>query len=89
MPALAVPAHIANDGAAKEVARVWSAGGGQSFILDVRQFQDPAAWGIFAMDLMKHAARAYEHMDGRPKEDAYKRILAGFMAEMENPTEEL
>jgi hypothetical protein len=38
---------------------------------------------------MKHAARAYEHLDGRSKEDAYKRILAGFMAEMESPTEEL
>lgn len=89
MPHLSVPSSITNDPEAVEVARVWSADGHQTYILDVRHYDDPAAWGLFALDIMKHAARAYEHLDGRSKEDAYKRILAGFMAEMQNPTEEL
>ncbi len=38
---------------------------------------------------MKHAARAYQQLDGRSKEEAYKRILAGFTAEMQHPTEPL
>ncbi len=40
-----------------------------------------------ALDLRKHAARAYQHLDGRSKEDAYKQILLGFTVEMQHPTE--
>lgn len=87
---LGIPPDPLNDPAALELARVWSSQGHQYFILQVEPFRDePAAWGIFALDLMKHAARAYEQLDGRSKEDAYKRILMGFMAEMQNPTEPL
>jgi len=38
---------------------------------------------------LKQAARAYQQLDGRSKEDACKRILTGFMAEMEHPAEPL
>ena len=86
---LGVPDAPLRDPQAYELARVWSADGHQFFVLNVAPEADPAAWGIFAMDLMKHAARAYQQLDGRPKEDAYRRILAGFAAEMQNPTEAL
>ena len=87
---LGIPEDIATDVQAVELARVWSSHDQQVFLLNVEPFGDePAAWGIFAIDLMKHAARAYEQRDGRSREEAYKRILAGFMAEMQDPTEPL
>jgi hypothetical protein len=44
---------------------------------------------MLAIDIMKHAARAYQQRDGRPKEETYKQILVGMMAEMQDPTEPL
>lgn len=88
MPQLSIPPAVTRDPAATEITRIWLANEQQTFILDVRAIDDPAAWGLFAVDLMKHAARAYEQL-GRDKEETYQRILAGFMAEMESPTEEL
>lgn len=89
MKQLDLPTEIAKDANATEIARIINADDQQTYLLDVRQFDDPMAWGIFAVDLMKHAARAYQQQGGLSKEDAYKRILAGLMAEMQNPTEAL
>lgn len=87
---LGIPSGPLTDAQAFELARIWSSEGHQYYVLDVAKLgEDPAAWGICALDLMKHAARAYEQLDGRSKEDTYKRILMGFMAEMEHPTEPL
>ena len=87
---LGIPPGPLADGAAFELARVWSSEGHTYYVLDVAKLgDDPAAWGICALDLMKHAARAFEQLDGRSKEDAYKRVLMGFMAEMQHPTEPL
>ena len=84
------PDEVQNDSEAKELASIWTSNDQQYFLLNVRPYADePAAWGIFAMDLMKHAARALEQLDGRSREDAYKQILMGFMAEMQDPTEPL
>lgn len=86
---LDIPAEPLGDANAHELARIWSSEGYQYFVLNVAPEVDPAAWGIMALDLMKHAARAYAQRDGRSKEDYYKRILAGFMVEMQDPTESL
>lgn len=86
---LGIPAEPLADADAYELARIWSSDGHQYFVLHVAPEADPAAWGIMALDLMKHAARAYQQLDGNSKEDHYKRILAGFMVEMQNPTEPL
>jgi hypothetical protein len=86
---LGIPDEPLRDPLAHELVRIWSTGSAQFFALNVAPEEDPAAWGIFALDLMRHAARAYQHHDGRPKEDAYRRILAGFAAEMQSPTETL
>lgn len=87
---LGISGDIGADEQAVELARVWSCHDQQTFVLNVEPYQDePGVWGIVALDLMKHAARAYQHLDGRSKEEAYKRILAGFMAEMQNPAEPL
>ncbi len=86
---LGIPPGPLGDAHAYELARIWSSDGCQYFVLNVAPEAEPAAWGIMALDLMKHAARAYHQLDGRSKEDYYKRILAGFMAEMQDPTEPL
>jgi hypothetical protein len=86
---LGIPPGPLEDAQAYELARVWSSEGHQYYVLNVAPITEPAAWGMCALDLMKHAARAYEQLDGRPKEETYKRILMGFMAEMEHPTEPL
>lgn len=87
---LGIPSGPLEDAQAVELARVWSSQGHGYYALHVQPFRDqPAIWGMMAIDLMKHAARAYEQLDGRSREDVYKQILVGFMAEMENPTEPL
>jgi uncharacterized protein DUF5076 len=86
---LVVPADAQRDPAAFELVRVWSSNDRQYFVIDVSKIADPAAWGIFAVDLMKHAARAYHQATGAPKEAVYKRILAGLAAEIQDPTEPL
>lgn len=84
-----VPPELLHDSRARELARIWSSHGRAVCVLDVAHEEDPATWGVVALDLMKHAARAYCQLDGRPEEEAYHRILAGFAAEMQHPTEML
>lgn len=87
---LGIPPGPVGDSQATELARVWSSQGHQYFVLNVAPLREhPAAWGIFALDLIKQAARAYQHLDGRSKEDVYKQMLAGFVAEMQHPSEPL
>ena len=87
---LGIPAGPLEDMQAVELARIWSSEGHQYFVLHVAPFRDqPTAWGMFAIDFMKHAARAYEQLDGRSREDVYKQMLLGFMAELQHPTEPL
>jgi hypothetical protein len=86
---LGIPPDPLGDPNAYEVARVWSSGGHQYYVLDVARYPEPAVWGMLAIDIMKHAARAYQQRDGRPKEETYKQILVGMMAEMQDPTEPL
>ncbi len=87
---LGIPPGPVADPQALEFARVWSSQGHQFYVLHVAPFQEQSAvWGIMAIDLMKHAARAYEQLDGRSKEATYKQMLFGLMAEIQNPTEPL
>lgn len=87
---LGVPPGPLADPHAFELGRLWSSEGSNFYVLNVAPYRDqPEVWGMMAIDIMKHAARAYQQLDGRSKEDTYKRILAGFMAEMQDPTEPL
>ena len=86
---LGIPADVQRDPAAFELVRVWSSNDHQYFVIDAAHIEDPAAWGIVAVDLMKHAARAHQQATGAPKGEVYKRILAGLVAEMQDSTEEL
>lgn len=92
MPAdkhLAVPPAAARDKASFEVLRVWIAEQGQHVSIRPNAWDDPFAWGIVLADLARHIALA--HQLERPDTDIdtfVTRLLEGFHAEIENPTDE-
>ena len=50
-------------------------------------WSDPAAWGIFLADMLRHISLAYEQAYAVPREDVLKTILHMFKAEIEAPTD--
>ena len=85
--ALDIPAPADGDPASYEMLRMWSAGEGQCVTLRVDPALDAAVWGIMLFDLVRHVARAYEQQGAGPAEAHYKRVLLGFVAEMQHPTD--
>jgi hypothetical protein len=86
---LDIPPAAARDRASFEVLRVWIAERGQHVSIRSGAWDDPFAWGIVLADLARHIALAHqlEHPDADI--DAFAaRLLEGFHAEIENPTDE-
>lgn len=83
------PPAAAHDKAAFELLRVWIADQGQHVSLRSGVWEDPFAWGIVLADLARHIVNA-EAMTrkGLDKEAFLERILEGFSAEIESPTDE-
>lgn len=81
-----LPPDIAEDPTATQRAAIWSAQGREYYLIRRGAFAEHAAWGMIAVDLMRHAARAHE-AKGRSAGEVYQEILAGFMAELKNPTD--
>lgn len=50
-------------------------------------WDDPAAWGLFLVDVARHAARAYQQLGQRTESEVLDRIRQGFDAEWESPTD--
>ena len=73
-----------------EFARLWSEpGGNQTFIIEPKNLgADPALFGMAMVDCIRHAAIAYSRAVGVSEQHALDRIMAGFQAELENPTDE-
>ena len=86
--ALDVPPIAARGRDAVEVARVWVAEGGQHVSLRPEAWPDLGAWGILLVDLARHLARAYQLVDGRPREETMARIRELFEAEWDRPTDD-
>lgn len=82
------PAAAAMDESAVELVRVWAARGAQHISLATETWEDPAAWGVCLVDLARHIARAYQQTQGRDPSETMNRLLAGFRAELERPTDE-
>jgi hypothetical protein len=83
------PPAAVRDTAAFELLRVWIADQGQHVSIRPGAWEDPFAWGIVLADLARHLANAHvlQHKDA--DEDAFlARLLEGFHAEIENPTDE-
>jgi hypothetical protein len=88
---LEIPAAAARDKASFEVLRVWIAEKGQHVSLRSGAWEDPFAWGIVLADLARHIALAHQlqHPGEEADQDAFvARLLEGFHAEIENPTDE-
>jgi len=89
MKELPVPPAARTDSAARELARVWAAGGEQHVSLEIGLWPDPAAWGLLLVDLARHVANAYERTKGQDASasDVLARIREAFDAEWEAPTD--
>ncbi len=86
---LAPPPAAQRDKAAFEVLRVWIAEQGQHVSLRSGAWEDPFAWGIVLADLARHITNAHFMQDGSVDKDAFlERLLEGFEAEIDNPTDE-
>ena len=87
--ALDPPPAATRDHASFELLRVWVAEQGQHVSLRSGTWEDPFAWGIVLADLARHIVHAEslarKDFDG----EAYlQRMLEGFHAEIESPTDE-
>lgn len=88
---LDIPPAAARDKASFEILRVWVAQQGQHVSLRSGAWEDPFAWGIVLADLARHIALAHKLDPAKPKSDPEQflaRLLEGFQAEIENPTDE-
>jgi hypothetical protein len=83
---LPVPGAAFGDPSAQEMLRAWSMGGGLQVSLQ-RNFDDPAVWGLLLTDVARHAARIYARETSYTEEDALRRIVDLFSAEMAKPTD--
>src|ERR1700735_109158 len=83
------PPAAAKDKAAFEVLRVWIAEQGQHVSLRSGAWEDPFAWGIVLADLARHITHAHHMQTESIDKDAFlDRLLEGFEAEIDNPTDE-
>lgn len=86
---LEIPAAAKRDKASFEVLRVWIAEQSQHVSIRSGAWDDPFAWGIVLADLARHVALAHSIQKDSTDEDAFlERLLEGFHAEIENPTDE-
>jgi len=86
---LAIPPAAQRDKASFEVLRVWIAQQGQHVSIQSGAWDDPFAWGIVLADLARHIALAHTLQNQSTDEEAFlARLLEGFQAEIDNPTDE-
>ena len=86
---LTIPEEAQKDKASVEVLRVWIANQAQHVSIRSGAWEDPFAWGIVLADLARHIALAHQlQNEGADPEAFLNRLLEGFEAEIENPTDE-
>ena len=86
---LDIPAAAQRDKASFEVLRVFIAEQGQHVSIRSGAWEDPFAWGIVLADLARHVANAHQIQNSKADPEAFlERLLEGFQAEIENPTDE-
>ena len=83
--ALVIPPTALEQGGV-EVLRAGIVDGGLHVSLR-RAFDDPEAWGMLIVDVVRHVARIYATEDKFPEQETLERIRALFNAEMDAPTD--
>jgi hypothetical protein len=86
MHELPLPGHTRTAKSANEILRVWVCDGRPTFVLASGIWSDPAAWGVLAADLMRHAAASISTGE-QDRVVALQRIKEGFDAEWAESTE--
>lgn len=83
------PPAASRDKASFELLRVWVAEQGQHVSLRTGAWEDPFAWGIVLADLARHIVNAEAMNNSELDQEAFmERMLEGFEAEIESPTDE-
>jgi hypothetical protein len=62
-------------------------GDGNVIVIDPEVIQEPFALGLLCVDIMKHGAKGFARQMGMDQAEAFQTILAGFMAELQNSTD--
>ncbi len=86
--ALPIPENADQLPGAMELVRVWSTSQGDRVALQVVVDLPVAAWGIMLADIARHAARAYSLQGLGRVNDNYREIVAQFVTEVQQPSEE-
>jgi hypothetical protein len=81
-----LPPDVMSRDDAVEVLRAFVLDGGLS-IAFTRAFEEPDMWGLLLVDIARHAARAYARESNYTEEDALRRIIDMFEAEIARPTD--
>ena len=81
-----LPPDVIGRDDAHEVLRAFVLDGGLSIAFS-RAFEEPDIWGLLLVDVARHAARAYARESSYTEEEALKRILDMFEAEIARPTD--
>ena len=71
---------------ATEVLRAFVVDGGLS-IAFTRAFEEPDMWGLLLVDIARHAARAFARESAFTEDEALRRIIDMFEAEIARPTD--
>jgi hypothetical protein len=83
-----IPAEALADKNSGEILRAWIANEGLHVSLRIPdEWQDPGAWGIALMDVMRHLASAYQESHGVDPQVTITRIQEMILAEQASPTD--
>jgi hypothetical protein len=81
-----LPPDVMGRDDATEVLRAFVLDGGLS-IAFTRAFDEPDIWGLLLVDIARHAARAYARESEYTEDEALRRIIDMFEAEIARPTD--
>ena len=81
-----LPPDVVGRDDATEVLRAFVLDRGLS-IAFTRAFEEPDVWGLLLVDVARHAARAYARESEFTEDEALRRIVDMFEAEINRPTD--
>jgi Domain of unknown function (DUF5076) len=81
-----LPPDVIGRDDATEILRAFVLDGGLS-IAFTRAFEEPDMWGLLLVDVARHAARAYARESDTTEDEAFRRIVDMFEAEIARPTD--
>jgi len=81
-----LPPDVIGRDDATEVLRAFVVDGGLS-IAFARAFEEPDMWGLLLVDVARHASRAYARESAYTEDEALRRIIDMFEAEIARPTD--